>query len=75
MKNLETKFRIGMAKILGSEGKFAMNSMVNLVTELLKVQREELIKKVEELLHDKFRFWLDNQTLLTVINLLRKRKE
>jgi len=45
MENWEKEFRLGMARILGSDGKFAMNKMVRLFSKLLAKHSQT---KVEE---------------------------
>ena len=51
-KNWEKEYRLKMAKILGSKGKFAMNDFVELTRDLLTRRDKEMKIEIEKKIND-----------------------
>lgn len=52
----ENTYRLEMAKIIGREGKFAMNSMVELARRLIASHQAKYEKKVDDAI---YKYWLE----------------
>lgn len=75
-QNWQEEYKIEFAKILGREGKFAMNSFVALAETLLKSERERLVEriraKIAEMENTDEDVWTGSEVKREILNLIKE---